>query len=136
MTPKKPAGSAARTTNEVDNFMAKLRYPLKADLEVVRKIILGASPAIGEAIKWNAPSFRTTEFFATANLRSLDRVQFIFHLGAKVRGEHRQVRISDPDGMIKWLAKDRCVVTMGAGQDIPARRAALEDIVRQWVRYV
>lgn len=113
--------------------MAGLKHPQKSAIAAVRQIILGVSPEIGEAIKWNAPSFRTTEFFATTNLRSLDRVQLIFHLGAKKRAGLKAFKIADPAGLVKWLGDDRCLVTIG---DVTANRAALEAIVRQWIRHV
>lgn len=116
--------------------MAGLEHPLKTEIETVRTIILGVSPEIGEAVKWNAPSFRTTEFFATVNLRSQERVQLIFHLGAKVRKDLTEVMIADPAGLVHWLAKDRCSIVLGTGEDIAARRAAFEKIVQQWIAYV
>ena len=116
--------------------MAELEHPLKAEIEAVRRIIRGVSPAIGEAIKWNAPSFRTTEFFATMNLRSRDQVQLIFHLGAKVRKDLKPLALADPAGLVKWLAKDRCMVTVGAGKAAQANKGALQAIVREWIAYV
>ncbi len=116
--------------------MAALQHPLKTDIEAVRQIILAASPAITDGIKWNAPSFRTREFFATTHLRSTDQVQLIFHLGAKVRADVMTMKIDDPAGLIKWLAKDRCIVSLGAGSSIAAHRAALTAIVRAWITYV
>jgi hypothetical protein len=136
MKAKKPAKAPVSGTSEVDDFMARLKHPLKAEIAMLRRIILGVSPEIGEAIKWNAPSFRTTEFFATTNLRSVDQVQFIFHLGAKVRPNLKAMQIADPAGLVKWLAKDRCMVTVGAGQDIPANQAAFGSFVRQWIKHV
>ena len=44
--------------------------------------------------------------------------------------------IADPSGLMKWLAPDRCLVTVGAGKEIPANQAALHAIVRQWIKYV
>jgi hypothetical protein len=35
---------------------------------------------------------------------------------------------------MKWLGKDRAMVTLGAGRDIPANRAAFEAIVRAWLK--
>jgi len=127
---KTKTGTPAQT---VDEFMRQLVHPLAAEIHSARRIILGVSPAIGEAIKWNAPSFRTTEFFATTHLRSRDRLQFIFHRGAKVRPDLKEMEISDPAGMLQWLARDRCLVTVGK---LPAGKAALENIVRQWIAYV
>jgi hypothetical protein len=131
--PAQPPGGAAA---EVDAFMATLKHPLKAEIEAVRGIICGVSPEIGEEIKWNAPGFRTSESFATCNLRARDRVQLIFHLGAKVRKPLPEMKITDPAGLVKWLAKDRCLVTVGAGSAVTANQRALAGIVRQWITYV
>lgn len=116
--------------------MAVLSHPLAAEIAAVRAIILGASKDIGEAIKWNAPSFRTTEFFATIHLRSTKEVQVVFHLGAKKRGEIPEMKISAPPAMLRWLAGDRCLVVMGKGAEIEARSTALKKLVQAWITYV
>jgi Domain of unknown function (DU1801) len=121
----------------VDEFMAALAHPLKPEIEAVRKIILGAGKGIGEGIKWNAPSFHTGEHFATFNLRATDSIQLIFHLGAKVKDNSTGgLQITDPEGLLKWLAKERCIATLRDMKDVKARGAALADIVRQWIRFV
>ena len=99
------------------------------------QIVLGVNPSICESIKWNAPSFRTEKgFFATFNMRAKESVQLVFHLGARIRPDQKPFKIADPKGLIKWLGKDRALVTLGAGRDIPANRAAFEAIVRAWIR--
>ena len=123
---KKPA-------NPVATFLRDLRHPLKAEIETVRKLVLGSSPEIREAIKWNSVSFQTTDFFATVNLRAKQGVQLVFHRGAKVK-KSTTMEIADPEGMIKWLAKDRCLVTLGDAKAIRGRRAAFQSIVRQWIQ--
>jgi hypothetical protein len=125
------------STAAVNDFMAKLDHPHKRQIEAIRRIILGADSAIAEGIKWNAPSFRTTEYFATVHLRAKDGVGVILHLGAKVR-EHstRGMPIEDPAGLLKWLSKDRAMTTFGDMKDLAARRKAFERIVREWIRYV
>ena len=135
---KTSARRAARQTDaEVMALLRDLKHPLKKEIEAVRRIILGASPAISEGVKWKAPSFRTEkEFFATFNLRAKDGVQLIFHLGAKVRPDLKAFKIADPKGLMRWLGKDRALVTLGAGRDIPANRPALEAIVLAWVKQV
>jgi hypothetical protein len=118
----------------VITFLSELDHPLKKEVETVRQIILGVSPEIREGIKWNAPSFLTTDHFATFNLRTQDRIRLILHTGAKVKATAKQgMKLEDPTGMVEWLAKDRCLVTLGNGKDIQARRAALESIVREWI---
>ncbi len=131
-----PKAAVPRTDPAVETFLTKLRHPLKAEITAVRRLILGADPAIGEGIKWNAPSFRTTEFFATVNLRSLDRVQLILHLGAKARPDLKAFKLADPAGLMKWLGKDRALVTLGTGGEFAANQAAFAAIVREWIRHV
>ena len=112
-------------------------HPLHKEIEAVRRIILGANPAIGEGAKWNAPSFRTEkDWFATVNLRSKDQLQLIFHLGAKVRPDLKAFKVADPSGLMKWLGPDRAMVTLGAGRDIVANKKAFEVIVRAWIKHV
>ena len=64
--------SSLKGTEAVDEFMRKLDQPLRPVLEAVRKTILGTHSAIGEGIKWNAPSFHFREYFATAGFRTED----------------------------------------------------------------
>jgi uncharacterized protein YdhG (YjbR/CyaY superfamily) len=130
----KPAKKAA-ADDEVAAYLKALKHPLKKEIEAVRLIILGVSPAISEGIKWKVPSFRTEkEWFATFNVRSNDSVQLVFHLGAKTRPDMKAFKLADPNGLMKWLGKDRAMVTLGAGRDIPANRKALEAIVRAWIK--
>src|SRR5262245_16729700 len=109
--PKKPAhASAADTTEAVDAFMKTLDHPFKAEIEAIRKAITGAAPGIREGIKWNAPSFRTTEYFATTNLREKAGIGLILHLGAKIRAlPAGGIAIQDPAKLLKWLGKDRAM---------------------------
>jgi hypothetical protein len=115
-------------------FLRDLDHPLKPEVELVRRIILGVSPEIREGIKWNAPSFRMADYFATVCVRPRDKVvQLILHKGAKVKDNSTVMKLRDPDGLVRWLAKDRCLVTLGAGKEVQARRAALESIIRECI---
>jgi hypothetical protein len=125
------------STAAVDDFMATLDHPFKAEIDALRQIILGADPSIAEGIKWKVPSFRTTEYFATLNLRAQGGVGVIFHLGAKVREIAPEgLSIDDPAKLLKWLANDRAMASFGGLADVEAKRGALEAVVRQWIRYV
>jgi len=120
----------------VDELMKTLVHPLKKDIDAVRKIVLAADPRIGEGVKWKAPSFHAGEYFATVNLRSTDAVQLILHLGAKVRTTPARLEIDDPANLLKWLDKDRCLVTLGSATAIRTHRAAFTRIVQQWIRHL
>ena len=133
----KPTRPTPQTDAAVIAFMRDLEHPLKAEIEAIREIVLGVSPTIHEEIKWNAPSFRTTEHFATFSLRMRDRVRLILHTGATVnRTATTGMTIADPAGMLEWLAADRCLVTFRDAKDIDAKRGALESVVRAWIRQV
>ncbi|WP_441292681.1 DUF1801 domain-containing protein [Sorangium sp. KYC3313] len=135
--PAPPGPGRPQEDQAVVAFLRALDPPRKQDIEAIRQIILGVSPEIREGIKWNAPSFRTTEYFATFNLRGKDGVRLILHMGAKVKDSAMSAeKIADPAGLLEWLAKDRCLVTFSDGKDIQAKRAALEAVLREWIRWV
>ena len=132
-TPKR----AASAPGDVEAFLASLEYPFKPELLALRKLILGAHPSISEGIKWNAPSFRTTEFFATFQLRAKDGVQVILHRGAKKRDTPASgLALADPASLLEWLGPDRASVKFRDGKDIQARGAAFADVIRQWLAFV
>lgn len=127
----------ADTTEAVDAFMDSLQHPFKAEIQAMRSAILGVDRSIAEGIKWNAPSFRTTEYFATINLREKAGIGVIFHLGAKVRDAGSGgLEVRDPGQLLKWLAKDRAMVVFKDEQDFVAKKAAFEGIVRSWIAHV
>jgi uncharacterized protein YdhG (YjbR/CyaY superfamily) len=129
-----PDKASKQNDPAVVDFFKTLKHPLKKEIEAVRKLILGVNPSIHEGIKWNAPSFRTTDYFATFHLRSIEAVQLILHTGAKVKATATiGMQIDDPAGLLKWLAKDRCMVTLGKGREIQAKRKAFEAIISQWI---
>ncbi len=115
--------------------MMKLKHPHKAAIEALRHIISAADPSIAEGVKWNAPSFRTTEYFATTHLRVKDGVGVILHVGARVR-ETPSFQLDDPRGLLKWLAGDRAIVSFAGVADVTAHGPALQAIVRQWIASV
>jgi hypothetical protein len=117
--------------------MRVLDHPLKKEIEAIRAAILGSDRSIAEGIKWNAPSFRTSEYFATVNLREKKGVGVILHLGAKLRElPAGGMAIDDPDKMLRWLAKDRATIVFEGLADFRARKAAFERIIRQWIVHV
>lgn len=140
MPPQKnqaPHQTAADTTEAVNNFMASLVHPHKAAVEALRVLMLRVHPSVREGIKWNAPSFRIDEYFATTNLRSKVGFGVVLHFGAKVRAlPEGGVTISDPTGLLRWLAKDRATFEVKDVAELEAKRDAILAVLRQWVVYV
>jgi len=128
---------AKKSANEVDDFMQALAHPQKAEIEALRTIIKGADKSISEGIKWNAPSYRTVEWFATMNLRSKTGMQVILHLGAKVKEKGwKGFTLDDPAGLATWLGKDRAMVTFADLKAIKAHKGAFVAILKQWIAHV
>ena len=104
-------------------------------LEAIRTTILGVDPKISEGIKWNGPSFFFTDYFATTGFRAKDFIHLVFHTGAKIKASATQgLKISDPTGLLEWHAKDRCSAKFHDLRDFMAKKAALQDIVKQWIK--
>lgn len=135
------AGSLASSPSslpdpQVVDFLSKLGEPLRSNIETVRKMILRISPTIRESIKWNAPSFQTTDYFATLNMRGVTAgggIRLILHTGAKPKNLTMRGAIADPDGILQWLAKDRAMVTFEDSKDLKAKLKPLTAVIRTWI---
>ena len=141
MTPPRPRPAPPRTgadtTRAVDEFMSTLDHPMKREVEAIRRVVLGVDPTIAEGVKWNAPSYRTTEYFATTNLRDRGGIGVILHLGAKVRETPSGgLPIDDPTGLLRWVAPDRASITFRDLEELQERQPAFEAILRQWITRV
>lgn len=129
--------TAADTTQAVDDLMASLAHPAKVVIQALRAVILDVDPSVREGVKWNAPSFRTTEYFATVNLRAKHGVVVVLHFGAKVREVAADsTTIDDPDGLLKWLAVDRATVTFENTSDLRSKKSPFQAVLRQWIQHV
>lgn len=132
-----PKLTAADTTAAVDQFMATLDHPFKAAIQTLRQAIPAVDPPIAEGIKWNAPSWRTTEYFATTHLRSKAGLGLILHLGAKARAlPEGGLAIDDPTGLLKWLGKDRAQIEFSSAADLATKLPALQAVLRQWIHHI
>ncbi len=131
----KPLAAGSQKDGEVTAFLKVLDHPLKPLVQALRKIILGVSPKIQEGIKWNAPSFRTQEYFATFHLHAKDQVRLILHKGAKPKAASTKAKpIADPANLLHWLGKDRCMVTFKTAREVKSARVALESVLRAWIK--
>lgn len=82
---RSPHSTPADTSAAVDAFMATLDHPHADAVQRLRALVLGVDPTIAEGIKWNAPSWRTAEYFATTHLRAKRGLGLVLHLGARAR---------------------------------------------------
>ena len=113
--------------------LATLEHPHAAAIRRLRQIILDLDPRISEEIKWNAPSFRIEDHFATFRLHPPRQIQLVLHTGAKTRSNSKAFAIDDPSGLLKWPASDRCVLTLASEAELSANEAAVIRIIEQWI---
>lgn len=131
-SPRRAPARPSPEASDVDAFLAELKHPHMAAILALRELILSASPAVREGIKWNAPSFRTGDDFATFHLRAKDGVQLVLHFGAAPRRDSAaRDEIDDPSGLLSWKSPDRAIVTFRELDHVLASRAALLAVLRQ-----
>jgi hypothetical protein len=119
----------------VVEFLRDLSHPLKPGILEVRSAILAADEGITEHIKWNAPSFcHDGDDRVTFRLRPGDRLQLVFHRGAKVRADSDRFAFEDPSGLLEWASGDRATVTLRDLDDVRGKLPALVELVLRWMR--
>jgi hypothetical protein len=127
-------GAGGDPSTEVQAFLQDLQHGRKDAVEAVREVIRSAHPGISEQIKWNAPSFCIDgDDRITFRLQPDDRVQLVFHRGARKRDDASTFSFEDGSGLLEWVARDRALVTFRDLDDVAAKRAAFQDLVRRWM---
>ena len=122
------AGSASVTA-----FLEQLDHPHKAGIERLREMILRLDERISEEVKWNAPSFKLEEHFATFKLHPPKNIQVVLHTGAKVKSNAKAFTIDDPQRLLKWPAEDRCVLTLSSEAELLTHQESVRRIIEQWI---
>lgn len=124
------------TDPAVQEFLDGFEHPMKAEIQAIRELIVNCDPSITEGIKWNSMSFRTTEWFVTLNKRATDRIEFVLHLGAKVKADANTTTIQDPKNMLKWLGKDRAMMTILDRDDLRAKEVSIRQVIIEWIQHL
>ena len=110
---------------EVDQFMAKLKHPWKAEMERVREIILAADNKMTEGIKWGGPTFVYKGNLATLTPRTKRFVNLFFQTGATIPNGH---------GILEGEAQEVRVARFRDMKDVDEKEKALKAVVREWIR--
>lgn len=124
----------ATRADEVEQFMAELEHPLKAEIQAVRAAILASDDSITERIKWKAPSFvHSGDDRVTFRLAPEGIFQVILHRGAKVK-DTKGFAFEDDSGLVEWLAPDRGVVSFPDAKTVKAKKGILVKLVGRWMK--
>jgi len=111
----KKSNAKLDNTEQVNEFMAKLDHPFKAEVQMIREIIKNVDNDITEQIKWKAPSFSYKgEYLVTFNLWEKRKIHLVFHNPAisKVKSkllegdyEHRRMTYFSDENEIRAKKK-------------------------------
>ncbi len=118
----------------VDVFMGELVHARHAEVARLREAILAIDLDITERVKWNAPSFCIDgDDRVTLRLQPGDRVEVVFHRGAKRRDGADSFHFDDPTGWLVWASPDRGVVTLADAGETAERLPGLTELARAWM---
>lgn len=123
--PSKTKSKILDDTPKVNDYMNNLDHPFKAEVEAIRRIILNTDARITEGVKWNAPSFYYKGDMVVFNLHATQHIHMVFPSG---------MTIPDTSGLLEGEYKDgRRMVYFSGMDDVEAKKAALESVVRAWI---
>ena len=121
---------------EIKALILGLNHVCQEQILTSGQWIQEAQPDIECGVKWNSMSFRTTEWFATLNKNAKDRVEYVFHLGAKPREQNTLKEFATQKFKIVWKSPDRCIVSLPEFSIDEDLKSEFQEFVRQWVRSV
>jgi hypothetical protein len=119
---------------DVESFMKKLDHPYKHGIDRLRAAIKSLDSKIVEEIKWNAPSYKIEDHFATFKLRPPNNIQIVLHTGAKPKTPLRAFTLDDPHKLLAWPAIDRCVLTLQSSEQAAQLEEVVIKMVKQWIQ--
>jgi hypothetical protein len=126
--------SRPSSATTVDAYMNALEHPHKASIQELRELVLSVDPRIKEQVKWNAPSFYLEDNFATLRIHPAPILQLVLHAGSKKQAHPKQFKVPDPQGLLKWPAKDRCVLTFSSPNEVSQHKAELRRMLVGWIQ--
>ncbi|MBO9632476.1 MAG: DUF1801 domain-containing protein [Chitinophagaceae bacterium] len=112
------------SSKKVDEYLAKLDYPLKKELVFLRDVIMKVHPDITEDVKWGGPSFYYKGDIATFSPRVKDTVTLVFHQAEGLSAGE----VLEPAPKGKAYAKFKSMA------EVKARTKDLQNIITQWIK--
>jgi hypothetical protein len=113
-------------SGEVEAWLARYDNPMKDVVLRIREIVLGADGRIEECIKWQAPTFTYRGNLASFYPKSRQHASLMFHLGARIPGEHPRLEGSGDTSR---------VLKIGSVAEADAARSDIERLVRSWCEW-
>ncbi len=111
-------------SEEVSEFMDKLEYPLKAEVDALRTNIKNTDSRFHERIKWNAPSYFAQSDLLTFNLHLPKQIRLVFHHPAIVQIQSK---------LLKGEYVDRRLMYFNTMEEINSNKSELESILKEYI---
>lgn len=124
MAAKKLSPKTYNDSAYVNAFMSQFEHPFKAEIETIRDIILKTDSRITEGIKWNAPNFYYKGDMVVFTPHVKEHVLMVFPNG---------IVIGNDSGLLEGSYPDRRMARFYSMEDVKAKQAALETVIRQWI---
>ena len=107
---------------------------VRAEVDLLREVVLAAEPSLVEIIKWNSPNFTLAgEDRLTISVGAKDAVQLVLHRGTEI-AETKGASTSftgDPSGLLTWHSDIRASMPATAAHD----RDAATAVIRAWLNF-
>lgn len=119
---------------DVTKLIKSLNHPLINELAELREIILSSNIKLTENIKWNSPNFSIdgNDLF-TIKIYPLNKIQIIFHRGAKKQQPIENKLINDPHNLLTWRENDRAIYTLNSKNSIGAHKLKIQQLINDWI---
>jgi hypothetical protein len=120
---------------DVTRFLDGLNHPFRNEIDLLRQLILETGTGLAENVKWNGPNYAVNNLDRiTMKIQPPVKIQLIFHRGAKAQKQPTNKLIADHSGLLTWKENDRAIATFCSAAEIESHRAALAQIVKDWIR--
>jgi hypothetical protein len=121
--------------DEVTKFLDKINHPMRIEIEYLRELILSSNNNLSENIKWNGPNYHLGgEDRITLRINPLNKIQVIFHRGAKKKEQPRDKLISDEYDLLSWKENDRAILSFKNLKEIEDIKEIFQEIVVKWIK--
>ncbi|MCB1231938.1 MAG: DUF1801 domain-containing protein [Verrucomicrobiae bacterium] len=122
-------------SDAVNALIERGAHPLTLLIQEVRRTILSVNPTITEGVKWNSPSFYRHGWFATIRAFRPDKIEVIFHHGAKRKDDSpAKTSIQAPSGFLRWPSPDRAIATLTKDDATEAFLPILAKVAADWAK--
>ncbi len=126
--------AAQKQNPNVSIFLDELKHPLRAEIEMVRNIILNSNNKLAENIKWNAPNYVVNgNDRVTLKINPPKNILIILHCGAKSQTQPTEKIINHNCKALSWKGNDRAIINLNNKQDIITYQNDIVQIVNLWL---